>query len=335
MDIGNSSISNDQRSLFDSINFKVYQQSVFLRIIEKVYKLERVDVFESNFRSLGRLTTFYRPKYGLSKRIIFNMPFNFYYSPLLPEDTERNFFFLLEEFSRKNRVNIIIKSLRTYHYGKKVVAAYNPIVFLDNNYRSRYSKNLVKNIKRNRNKAKRHGIEICKAKYEQELEDFYVHVLSFVYIKKHKMVFQPLELFLSLFKENLMDVFIARLDGKVVGGICCIRDFPIYHYNWGASLNISNIAIGTLLIDHAMDYAYLNGYKFFDMGSTPLSDKELLKFKLRWGAENFPVYYYFTMMKPILIDLNSSYKLARYIYSKLPQSLIRWVMPRIVPYLVQ
>ena len=132
-----------------------------------------------------------------------------------------------------------------------------------------------------------------------------------------------------------MDLFIAKHNEKIVGGICCIKDEDIYHYNWGASFNIYNISVGTLLVDYAIDYAYNQGYKIFDFGSTPISHKNLLSFKLKWGAQNYEVYQYYTLKKLKNIDLNTSYLLIRKIYSKFPVSFLRWLMPKIVPYLVQ
>jgi lipid II:glycine glycyltransferase (peptidoglycan interpeptide bridge formation enzyme) len=150
------------------------------------------------------------------------------------------------------------------------------------------------------------------------------------------MVFQPLVLFVKLFEESLLDVFIAKQGDKITGGLCCIKDCNnIYHYNWGASLNINNIAIGTLLINHAMAYAYSCGYKYFDLGSTSLSDDNLLNFKLKWGAQNYPVYQYYTLNRPHSVDLNNSYLFYRNIYSKFPKALLRALMPKIIPFLVQ
>ena len=132
-----------------------------------------------------------------------------------------------------------------------------------------------------------------------------------------------------------MDLFIAKYNNKVVGGLCCIKDEKIYHYNWGATLNINNIALGTLLIDFAIDYAYSKGYEMFDFGSTSLSDKNLLNFKLKWGSNNYNVYQYYTFKKPSQVDLNNSYLFFRNIYSKFPKPFLRWLMPKIIPYLVQ
>jgi len=135
--------------------------------------------------------------------------------------------------------------------------------------------------------------------------------------------------------KNIVDIFIAKKNNKILGGLICIKDGDTLHYNWGATLNFENIALGTVLINFAILYAKENEYNFFDLGSTPISDHALFDYKMRWGAINYPVYEYYTLFKPNQIDLNSSYIVSRQIYSKFPKSFLRWLMPKIIPYLVQ
>jgi hypothetical protein len=108
----------------------------------------------------------------------------------------------------------------------------------------------------------------------------------------------------------------------------------VLHYNWGARTQFANVSLGTLLIDFAVRHAQSLGCVAFDFGSTPLSDRHLLDFKLRWGCDNLPVFKYFTSQRPAHIDLNTSFSAARKVYSALP---VRWaaaLMPAVVPWLV-
>lgn len=310
-------------------DFKIYRNEIFLKILEDVYQIEKVNIFKSN--EYNDITTFYRSK--KKKGNIFNMPFNFYYSPLISKENENIFFSEIKNFSIKKNTNIIIKSLYEYDIKNKSLYANNPIIHLQDD--KLYSKNLKQSLNRNINKCGKFNINISKSESNKDLKVFYETVLSVMYIKKHKMVFQPFNLYKELLENDLIDFFIAKKNEEILGGLICIKDEKILHYNWGASLNYENIAIGTVLINYAIEYAKFSNYEYFDLGSTSLSDKDLYSFKMKWGAINYPVYEYYTLNKPSEIDLNNSYKFARNIYSKFPKPFLRWLMPKIIPWLVQ
>lgn len=310
-------------------DFNIYQDTRFLNIIEDVYSLKRVNVLQDY--SDKNITNFFTSK--IKKSDIFNMPFNFYYSPSISEENKETLADTLKSYSNQTGMNILIKSLYNDNFLPHEIYANNPIIHLDNQLE--YSKNHKQNIKRNTNKCNKLGIEIVKTDTYNDLHDFYNNVLSYVYTKKHKMIFQPFALYKRLLEEDLIDIFVAKKGADILGGIICLRDNETLHYNWGASLNYENIALGTILINHAIEYAREKNYRYFDMGSTALSDENLYDYKMKWSAINYPVYLYYTSQKPDLIDLNNSYKIAREVYSKMPPFFLRWLMPKIVPLLVQ
>jgi hypothetical protein len=305
-------------------DFNFYENQIFLNIIKEIYKIEEVKVMDNN--DLNKRALFYKSKIKIGN--IFNMPFNFYNFVNLNKID----FDYLKEYSIKNNINIVIKTLELCNLKNRIPYANNPIISLSD---VQYSKNLYQNIRRNINKCNRFGISIEMLNNIADLRYFYKNVFSTMYIDKHKMVFQPLELFEQLYIKNIVDIFIAKKNNKILGGLICIKDGDTLHYNWGATLNFENIALGTVLINFAILYAKENEYNFFDLGSTPISDHALFDYKMRWGAINYPVYEYYTLFKPNQIDLNSSYKVSRQIYSKFPKSFLRWLMPKIIPYLVQ
>ncbi len=133
---------------------------------------------------------------------------------------------------------------------------------------------------------------------------------------------------------NLAKLFVAMVENRVVGGIITTIDKDTLHYNWGASNYYQNIAIGTLLIDYTINYAINNRYKYYDLGSTPLFDDNLYNFKMRFGATNYSVYKYFTIKKPNIINLNSSFSMIRGIYSRMPMWLLRYAVPKMIPWIV-
>jgi len=316
------------------LNFEIYNNPVFKKILSTIYDIQEVDIFDDP--QLNSLCPFFISNKWLKKKLIFNLPFNFYYSPNY-NDKEQKVFSEINLYSKLNNVNIVLKSLYVYSYQKRIKAANDPILLLKSNYAliyNKYSKNLKSNIKRNRNKAERNNVNLFISNDRKDLINFYRNVLSKEYIDKHKMVFQPLSLFIELFDANLAILIVAKKEEKCLGGIILIKDQVFLHYNWGASLFFNNIAIGTLLIDKAIQYATGSGFNYFDFGSTPLTDENLYNFKMRWGCRNYPVYYYYTLSKPRVIDLNSSCLWARNIYSKLPKKFIRLMMAKVIPWLV-
>lgn len=150
------------------------------------------------------------------------------------------------------------------------------------------------------------------------------------------MVFQPFSLYERLLRlEGAAKLLVAKSNEGVIGGLFMLSDGPVLHYNWGARSQLSNVSVGTLLIDHAVRHAAQAGYRYFDFGSTALSDRNLLDFKLKWGCENIPVYRYHTLTRPADVDLGSSYASARRWFSRVPVKAAAALMPIIIPWLIR
>lgn len=311
------------------LEFSAYQDPRLLKVLEEVYKIKRVELFDTDV--LNTATSFYRS--CIKKGDIFNTPFGFYYTPTIQQGQEVAFADGLHAFSKTHNTNIRIKSFIALDGVAHQVCANNPII--DLRAAPDYSKNHKQNIKRNTNKCARNGIEILRSDSLEDLRNFYNNVLSVMYVDKHKMIFQPWSLYQKLFEAGFFEFFIAKKDDEILGGLLCIKDNKLLHYNWGASLNYQNIALGTVLINHAVEYARENGYAYFDLGATALSDHDLHDFKMKWGGTNHLVYEHYTLTKPDHIDLNNSYQFARNIYALFPKPFLRWLMPRVIPWLVQ
>lgn len=314
----------------NNITFNLYKDKIFKNIIQDVYDIREVQVFNS----IDKDILFYMSNKILKNNQIFNMPFNFYYSNTVLQKEDIGF---LKDYSANNKINIIIKSLDNYSIQNKCYYANNPILDLDkefNNTYIGYTSNLRSNISRHENNAKKHKIEIFITEDIKYLEEFYNKVLMPQYVYKHMMVFQPYKLFEQLIKKSTAKLLIARKNKEILGGIIMIHDSNVLHYNWGAFNRYENISIGTLLLNTAIKYAIEKGYKYFDFGSTPLSAVDLYKYKMRWGCINYPVFYYYTMNKPQMLDLNNSYTRIRKLYSHVPMYILKQLMPHIVPFLV-
>lgn len=316
-------------------NFKIYQNEIFLKILEDVYQIEKVKVFED--KHLDNITTFYMSK--KKKGDIFNMPFNFYYSPYVTKENKSNFFTELKNFSIKNNSNLIIKSFIKYDELNYISQNMNSILNVSgfNSYEDYFNslrKNFRQNIRTSYNKLPK-DFEFKIIDNFKELESFYI-TLSELYIDKHKMVFQPFSLYKKLFENRVAKFFIYKKDNKILSAIVIIEDENKVHYNWGIThSDYYKYSLNTLLVNEMIKYYFDKNIQYFDFGATPNSDEKLLYFKSRWGCEHYKVYEYYTTKKPSEIDLNNSYKIARNIYSKFPKPFLRWLMPKIIPWLVQ
>lgn len=304
--------------------FDVWDRSEFQDIIQTVYKLDKVLIDGVSS------TVFSSVKFG--KKKLFNYPFAMCGS--------NNDAMLFEYFSdAKNssiicKENIIIKTLSDYPDLPRVHASNCPVLKLDNP-RMKYRSKFRNKIKRHGRQADNLGVSFERTLSEDDLLKFYSNVLAETYRNKHKMLFQPYELLKSLFQTKFARLYIAKKNNKIIGGIFCCASTNVLHYNWGAMIECENISIGGLLLDYAIGEAEQEGFDWFDFGSTPLSHNKLLQFKTRFGAEVFPVYYYYLTEPPKITDYNSAWPLAREIFSYIPLAVLIRLMPVIVPYLVE
>lgn len=316
--------------------FNLYNDSQFKRILEEVYHIKEIAIFDDD--NLNSLCPFFRSNKIIKNKHIFNMPFNFYYSPELGE-FEDDFFYKMFLYSRERNENIVLKSIKKYKISNYVSYEKNSILKLDYKSYDDYFKSLRKNFRQNIRTACNKLDKKFKMKEIEsieELREFY-KCLSKLYINKHKMVFQPFRLFRGLFEKQLAKflIFINDDTQRILAGIVLIEDGSILHYNWGVTDPIFyKYSLNILLINELIKLCIERGIKVIDFGASPNSDNNLLFFKERWGCVHYPVYYYYTLNKPAKIDLKNSYLWARNLYSKLPKPFIRYMMPKIIPWLV-
>lgn len=312
------------------MRFPVYSSDAFVAILADVYRLKSLPLS----RDLGM--PLLAPA-GLKCRSAFMLPFGFYQTAeyLLGSEIERKWS-EIKRYYDVSGVNVSLASIGRLPLDKERHVANNPVLDLSayDPDLSFCSKNHRQNVRTARNKAVRHDVTISASSSLSDLQDFY-GVLAKQYVKHHKMVFQPYSLYEKLFRSGVGELFVAKQDGRVVGGMFCIRDEDVYHYNWGARSPVFNLDIGTSLIDYAIGQAATRGFRFFDFGSTPLSDAELYGYKMKWGCDIHPVYKYYSMEVRQEVDLNQSYRLLRELYSKTPVWLAKRAMPALVPFLVQ
>lgn len=312
------------------MKFGLFFSDEFLTILAKVYKLSLLPVSEQLGCPVFASALFPR-------RRAFVLPFGFYQTAeyLASLDVVRRWE-AVKEFSTTTNTNVSLTSVGEIPLESGLYIANNPILDLGgvDDELSFCSKNHRQNIRKERNKAFRNGIEVTIGGGIGELRKFY-DVLARQYVRDHKMLFQPFSLYERLLSGGFAELIVAKQDQKVVGGMFCLRDGEVFHYNWGARMACSNMNIGTLLIDHAVHFAVAKGFRYFDFGSTPLTDNDLYQFKMKWGCENHMVHKYFSLAAMKEFDLNESYGSLRTLYSKTPVPIAKVVMPFVVPLLVR
>lgn len=314
------------------MEFNIYKNKLFLDIISSSYNLQ---FFVDPTSAIDKYA-FLQSRYFFKAKNLFSLPFAFYQT-----NDETNRFSKQSDWeeicdaSKRQGVKVRHDGIGPLGIESEKIVANNPILLLDHSVDPLfyYGKNHRQNVQKERNKALRLEVKVFVSKEISDLQQFY-NIMANQYIKKHRMVFQPYELFFKLMQSGLATLIIAKSEEKVIGGILCINDGKVFHYNWGVREKFSNLNIGTLIIDFAVNYALTRGFEFFDFGSTPLSDNDLFNYKMKWGAKNSQVYRVSTSTSVKAIDLNDSYKTSRYFYSMVPVQIAKALMPKIVPLLV-
>lgn len=315
------------------MRFELYRTQLFLNIVKDLYDLREVQVLSAKS---SIYLPFFCSRKPFRKKTVFSLPFGFYQtSDHLRQHWQGGEWEEVRKYGVQNNVDVTLTTVGELDIDKGVCCAYNPVLILDDvdDPSEKYSSNLRSNLHKEWNKCVRHGVEVGFVKDENEFRQFY-KVMATQYVREHRMVFQPYELFRRFMDNGMAQLVVARQGLRVVGGMLLLMDGGVLHYNWGARARVGNVSVGTLLIDFMVRHAKAQGYSFFDFGSTPISDSHLLDFKMRWGCINLPVFKYFTGDMPKLIDLNASYGLARRLYSLLPVRVATALMPRMVPWLV-
>ena len=302
--------------------FDFLNRSNIREILKDVYYLKEVKIGDTDLSVLGSRFPHIR---GL-----FNQPF-----AMCDAGEESSFFHSWDEFKKFSRIsgrNIVIKSLSDVGTASRVHAANCPVLeFNGSGFRASYRSKFRTQLKRHHREAIEAGVTFSQTFSEVDLLTFYREVLVPTYREKHRMLFQPYGLIYRLFKQPGCRLYIAKRHGRVLGGVFCTASSEGVHYNWGAMKAVNKLGIGGLLLDSAIEAAEREGKKWFDLGLTPLTHDGLLRFKTRFGPHVWPVYHYYTLSKPKIMDYHSDMPFARSVISRVPESLLIKSAPLVVP----
>lgn len=311
----------------------LFDAEPFLDTISTVYALRRVELLRRDEPGYIPFFCSSRPFRG---GVVFSLPFGFYRpAAYFEQHWQAGQWQHIQAWSRTSGRNVTVTTLGRANLGDGIHCANNPLLSLaetDDPARG-YSSNLRSNLRKETNKCQRHRVELAVSRDEADLLAFY-DVLARQYVREHRMVFNPLALYRRFFDLPESLLVVAKQGGRVVGGMFLMADGSTLRYHWGARAAVENVSVGMVLIDFAIRLAKARGFAVFDFGSTPLSDHHLFDFKMRWGCTNMPVFKQFTLRQPAQVDLNTSFGLARRVFSHLPVGVAKALMPAVVPWLV-
>ncbi len=302
------------------MKFEFFNSTEFRTIISEIYKLTP--------HQLEKDLYIYKSKYNF-KNNYFHLPFQFYQPKEYFTDSKIK---ILTKLMNTNK-HVSFNSIGRIDSLESNKLAVNPVLYLDRSTDPvrNYKKKFRNEIKKYENYRKLEKIKIIKSNSTKDLQIFYNH-LAKSYTKKHKMIFQPFSLYKKLIYEKGF-MILAKFEDELLGGGFFIEDGESLHYGWGSYSNTSNYSAASDVVNYAINFSWEKEFKYFNFGSTPLSDNNLLFSKLKYGSEPIDVYQYSNFDKPIT-DLNTDLRFLRYIFSISPIIINKQISKFAVPLFV-
>lgn len=183
------------------------------------------------------------------------------------------------------------------------------------------------------NKAIRSGVNIRTEITEDDMKVF--HDLKVRTRKKHGSPAPSLRFFKRIMDEfaprGLLKLWVAEYDETVVSGLMFYSFKEMVVPAYIASDDRYNLYMpNNLLYWKAIEWGCTSGYRYFDFGRTEPGNESLLKFKSKWGTDNYKIPYYYYPLKPDLISLSRSSLKANLItglWKRMPVPLLKLFGP--------
>lgn len=203
--------------------------------------------------------------------------------------------------------------------------------------RKKYQKRLAEKIGKARRDVEQNGDRIAVFGAD-ESRKFY-DLLIQQYRDKHWMLPQPWELFRRMFSARLTDGFVKGYGlfrgTKLLAAISVVGDSREWKYCWGATSESCDVAnASAALIDNSIEDAIAAGAVLYNLGSSSPTDENLLAFKSHWASTQTPIYSYYWNCPAQKIDLNSGFRLPRWVIHHSPLFAVEQAAKILVPWLV-
>lgn len=117
----------------------------------------------------------------------------------------------------------------------------------------------------------------------------------------------------DVFNHNEYRVYIAEKDGRKIAALLLFYFNKTVEYFTPTVIDKARPLQPTaLIIYEAMKDAITAGYRYWNWGGTWVSQTGVYDFKKRWGAGDYPYYYYITLYKHEILDSSQSELLEQY-----------------------
>jgi FemAB-related protein (PEP-CTERM system-associated) len=154
------------------------------------------------------------------------------------------------------------------------------------------------------NKAIRSGVTIRTETNKDDIKIF--HDLKVRTRKKHGSPTPSLRFFKEIMHEfepkGLVKLWVAEYDEKVISALMfySFKDMVIPAYI-ASDDSYNSYMPNNLMYWRTIEWGCANGYRCFDFGRTEPNNGGLLKFKSKWGTDNYKIPYYYYPEKPNLM----------------------------------
>lgn len=136
-----------------------------------------------------------------------------------------------------------------------------------------------------------------------------LHDLKVKTRRKHGSPAPSLRFFQKIMEEfgpnGLAKLWVAEYDNRIVSALLfySYKDMVMPAYI-ASDDDYKSYMPNNLLYWRAIEWGCENGYKYFDFGRTEPDNETLLKFKSKWGCENYKIPYYYYPKQPKLLSQN-------------------------------
>lgn len=117
----------------------------------------------------------------------------------------------------------------------------------------------------------------------------------------------------EVFSNSDYRVYVAEKDGKKIAALLLFYfNKTVEYYTPAVVKSARSLQPTALLIYEAMKDAIADGFQYWNWGGTWLSQKGVYDFKKRWGAKDYPYYYYIKLHEKQILSCTSKELLKEY-----------------------
>ncbi|WKZ57450.1 MAG: GNAT family N-acetyltransferase [Bdellovibrionota bacterium] len=313
----------------------------WIAIIRDVYHLTPLLILIRRGSEFCAITGFTRKRIFASPSYI-SMPFNFY-APIVysHEDLVPLAFEVLNDLPFERVVlNHALPPQLSKGIESHSVESYINLECSEPELKDRFSKGMYHDSLRRERRSAEQGVTFDFLKTEEELRSFYLLAVRF-YQKRFAMIFHPESLFKRIFTDLIPNdqarIYTARYRSKIIAGLVILRATNSSHYAWGISdTEHYHLSLNKVLLRKAIIDAHSEGHISFNLGTTPLSNSNLLEYKRMWGGTSVPVMITCVKGHFELPNYERDVKVRLFgpLVRRIPAPMLKRILPYVVPHLV-